>query len=130
VFRALFLVNMTFPIPIPFSQSFLLLLHLDGSDKPHKPYCTHLILVYGLMLAVVIMVVATNQFLKDCVYLKPPPRQSDPRYAPIYACTFGHVTIYSVCYRMYAHSIPQDKTYFGTYDSILVTVLLNCSYCY
>jgi hypothetical protein len=76
VFRALFLVNMTFPIPIPFSQSFLalLLLHSYGSDKPHKSYCTHLLLVYRVMLTVVTTVIATNEFIKDCMYLKPSPK--------------------------------------------------------
>jgi hypothetical protein len=49
----------------------------------HKSYHTHLLLVYRVMLTVVTTVIATNQFLKDCVYLKPPPKPSYERYTSI-----------------------------------------------
>jgi hypothetical protein len=58
-----------------------------------KSYCTHLILLYRLMLTVVTMV-ATNQFPKDCVYLRTTTKLHLSKDSLQY--THVHVTIYMV----------------------------------
>jgi hypothetical protein len=69
VFKALFQSTWLFPFPFHFPSPFFCSFACVGSDKPCKSYVTHLILVYKVMLTVVTMV-ATNQFLRDCVYLR------------------------------------------------------------